>query len=97
MRRLFDSNRPGPQEVRRIKALIMERFGLPGSAALAVAELRGHEPDCSPIETAITVRKSNACAQSWRVAKTITDIDHADIELPEPPATNLPHYSCRGY
>ncbi len=81
MRRLFDSNRPGPQKACRIKALIMERFGWPKSAALAVAELRRHEPDCPPVETAMTVRKSNGCAQSRRTAKTLADIDHADIEL----------------
>ena len=44
MRGLFDPNRPDPKAVRRIKMLVVERFGLPESTTLAVAELRCHEP-----------------------------------------------------
>jgi len=57
MRGLFDSHRPDPKAVCRIKRLIAERFSLPESTTIAVAELRCHEPGCPPVETVITVRE----------------------------------------
>ena len=80
MRGLFDPNRPDPENVRRIKLLVAERFGLPESATLAVAELRCHEPDCPPVETVITAREADGSMRDWRVAKPLSDVVRADIE-----------------
>ncbi len=79
MRGLFDPNRPDPKAVRRIKLLIAERFGLPESTTLAVAELRCHEPDCPPVETVITAREADGHMRDWRVAKPLSDVERADI------------------
>ena len=81
MRGLFDSNRPDPKTVRRIKMLVAERFGLPESTTLAVAELRCHEPDCPPVETVITAREADGSMRGWRVAKPLGDVERADIEM----------------
>ncbi|MEM7059084.1 MAG: hypothetical protein AAF557_15970 [Pseudomonadota bacterium] len=77
---MFDRSRPNPEAVRSIKALVARRFDLPESTALAVAELRCHEPDCPPIETVITARDANGSVRDWRIAKPISDIEAADIE-----------------
>ena len=81
MRGLFDTNRPDPKAVRRIKMLMAERFGLPESTTLAVAELRCHEPDCPPVETVITAREADGSMRDWRIAKPLGDVERADIEM----------------
>ena len=81
MRGLFDSNRPDPKAVRRIKMLVVDRFGLDESTTLAVAELRCHEPDCPPVETVITAREADGSMRNWRVAKPLSDVERADIEM----------------
>ena len=81
MRGLFDSNRPDPKTVRRIKMLVAERFGLPESTTLAVAELRCHDPDCPPVETVITAREADGSMRGWRVAKPLGDVERADIDM----------------
>ena len=81
MRGLFDPNRPDPKAVGRIKMLMAERFGLPESTTLAVAELRCHEPDCPPVETVITAREADGQMRDWRVAKPLSEVERADIEV----------------
>ena len=81
MRGLFDSNRPDPKAVRRIKMLMVDRFDLDESTTLAVAELRCHEPDCPPVETVITAREADGSMRNWRVAKPLRDVERADIEM----------------
>ncbi|MCY3874610.1 MAG: hypothetical protein OXF88_09985 [Rhodobacteraceae bacterium] len=81
MRGLFDPNRPDPKSVRRIKMLIAERFGFPESTTLAVAELRCHEPGCLPVETVITAREADGSMRDWRVAKPLSEVERADIEI----------------
>ncbi len=76
---LFDRARPDAEAVRKIKALIAERFDLPETTTLAVAELRCHEPDCPPVETVVTARQADGSVQDWRIAKAINDIVDADI------------------
>ncbi|MCY3997164.1 MAG: hypothetical protein OXF07_13590 [Rhodobacter sp.] len=81
MRGMFDRSRPNPGAVRRVKAMVAERFGLPETTTLAVAELRCHEPDCPPVETVITAREADGSMRDWRVAKPLGDIGRADIEM----------------
>lgn len=81
MRGLFDRSRPGPQAVCRIKMLMAERFSLPAGTTLAVAELRCHEPDCPPVETVITARDADGSMRGWRIAKPLSDVERADIEI----------------
>ncbi|MDE0698497.1 MAG: hypothetical protein OXH76_21980 [Boseongicola sp.] len=81
MRGLFDPDRPDPKAVRRIKALMVERFDLLESTTLAVAELRCHESDCPPVETVITAREADGSMRDWRVAKPLSDVGRADIDM----------------
>ncbi len=81
MNGLFNRDRPDPTVVRQIKALICERFRLPESTTLTVAELRCHEPDCPPVETVITAREADGRIRDWRIAKRVSDIELADIDL----------------
>lgn len=79
MQGLFDRKRPDADAVRKIKAFITERFDLPETTMLAVAELRCHEPGCPPIETVVTARDTEGSTQDWRIAKPISEITAADI------------------
>jgi len=78
---LFDRNRPDPEAVRRIKALVIERFGLPDTTTLTVAELRCHEPDCPPVETVITSRAADGVIKDWRIVKPLSEVESADIDI----------------
>lgn len=81
MRGMFDRSRPDPEAVRRIKALVTERFGLDDTTTLAVAELRCHEPDCPPVETVVTARDAAGTVRDWRIAKPVSEVEPADIEM----------------
>ena len=48
---------------------------------LSIAELNCHEPNCPPKETVITTRAMNGSVESWRIAKSITDINLDDLEI----------------
>ena len=85
MRGLFDRSRPDAAAVRRVKALVVERFDLPETTTLAVAELRCHEPGCPPVETVVTARDAEGRTRDWRVPKPIADVFAADIETLEAP------------
>ncbi len=80
MRGLFDSSRPDPQAVRRIKLLVTEQFELTESTMLAVAELRCHEAGCPSVETVITARAADGRVRDWRIAKPVSDVARPDIE-----------------
>ncbi|MEM9430791.1 MAG: hypothetical protein AAGA32_15010 [Pseudomonadota bacterium] len=77
---LFDRPRPDGAAVRRIKAHVAERFNLPETTSLAVAELRCHEPDCPPVETVITARHVDGSLLDWRIAKPISDVEATDVD-----------------
>ncbi|MEM1265840.1 MAG: hypothetical protein AAGI50_07460 [Pseudomonadota bacterium] len=76
---LFDRHRPDGAAVRRIKADVAERFNLPETTTLTVAELRCHKPDCPPVETVITARHVDGTLLDWRIAKPIAEVDAADL------------------
>lgn len=80
---LFDRKRPDAESVRRVKALVTDRFDLPGTASLTVVELRCHEPGCPPVETVVTVRDADGGTRDWRIAKPIAEITAADVEALE--------------
>lgn len=81
MQGLFDRKRPDVDAVRKVKAFITERFDLPETTTLAVAELRCHEPGCPPIETVVTARDAEGGIQDWRITKPVNDITAADVEM----------------
>ena len=83
MRGLFDRNRPDAEAVRRVKALVTERFDLPETTTLAVAELRCHEPGCPPVETVVTARDADGRIRDWRIAKPLSEIAASDVQTLE--------------
>ena len=77
---MFDQKNANPEIVRNLKNKITEKFKLPESTMLSIAELNCHEPNCPPKETVITTRAINGSIQNWRVAKSINEISLEDIE-----------------
>lgn len=86
MQGMFDRKRPDADAVRKVKAFVTERFDLPETTTLAVAELRCHEPGCPPIETVVTARDAEGGTQNWRIAKPVNDITESDVETLEAPS-----------
>lgn len=79
MRGMFDSTRPDPAAIDRVKAMFLEAFGLSEDTLLSVAELRCHEPGCHPIETVVTARNGDGEIREWRVHEPIKDITSEDV------------------
>lgn len=77
---MLDHTRPDAKTVRRIKAVVTERFDRPDTATPAVSELRCPDPDRLPGETAITARETNGAVRDWRFMKPLCDIETTDIE-----------------
>ncbi|MDA9632407.1 hypothetical protein N9S98_01625 [Alphaproteobacteria bacterium] len=78
---MFDRKNTNPEIVRNLKNKITDKLKLPESTMLSIAELNCHEPNCPPKETVITTRAMNGSVESWRIAKSITDINLEDLEI----------------
>ena len=78
---MFDRKNTNPEIVRNLKNKITDKLKLPKSTMLSIAELNCHEPNCPPKETVITTRAMNGSVESWRIAKSITDINLDDLEI----------------
>ena len=78
---MFDRKNTSPEIVRNLKNKITDKLKLPESTMLSIAELNCHEPNCPPKETVITTRAMNGSVESWRIAKSITDINLDDLEI----------------
>ena len=78
---MFDRKNTNPEIVRNLKNKITDKLKLPESTMLSIAELNCHEPNCPPKETVITTRAMNESVESWRIAKSITDINLDDLEI----------------
>ena len=78
---MFDRKNTNPEIVRNLKNKITDKLKLPESTMLSIAELNCHEPNCPPKETVITTRAMNGSVESWRIAKSITDINLEDLKI----------------
>ena len=78
---MFDRKNTNPEIIRNLKNKITDKLKLPESTMLSIAELNCHEPNCPPKETVITTRAMNGSVESWRIAKSITDINLDDLEI----------------
>ena len=78
---MFDRKNTNPEIVRNLKNKITDKLKLPESTMLSIAELNCHEPNCPPKETVITTRAMNGSVESWRIAKSVTDINLDDLEI----------------
>ena len=56
---MFNRKKSNVEKIRNLKLLISEKYKLPDTAIISIAELTCHEPNCPPLETVITVRFEN--------------------------------------
>ena len=77
---MFNQKKVNPEKVRYLKKIISLRLKLPETTILSIAELNCHEPDCPPKETIITANAIDGKSETWKIAKSIDEIDNFDIE-----------------
>ena len=78
MKDLF-TRRSAPGRAGMVKAWVSEHLNLEETDLLTVAELACHEPDCPPVETVVTLHRSSGSRKTWRVPKSLAEIDEDDI------------------
>ena len=78
---MFDNKKTNPEIIRNLKTIFTEKFYISKDSTISVAELRCHEPNCPPVETVFTVRKSDGSIQDWRISKSASEIQIKDIEI----------------
>ena len=77
---MFNQKKVNPEKVRYLKKIISLKLKLPETTILSIAELNCHEPDCPPKETIITANAIDGKSETWKIAKSIDEIDNFDIE-----------------
>ena len=77
---MFNQKKVNPEKVRYLKRIISLKLKLPETTILSIAELNCHEPDCPPKETVITVNAIDGESKTWKIAKSIDEIDNFDVE-----------------
>ena len=77
---MFNQKKAKPENIRYLKEVISKKLKLPETTILSIAELSCHEPDCPPKETVITANASNGTSKTWKIAKSIDNINNFDIE-----------------
>ena len=77
---MFNQKKANPEKVRYLKKMISLRLKLPETTILSIAELNCHEPDCPPKETVITANAIDGKSKTWKIAKSIDEIDNFDVE-----------------
>ena len=77
---MFNQKKVNPEKVRYLKKIISLKLKLPETTILSIAELNCHEPDCPPKETIITANAIDGKSETWKIAKSIDEIDNFDVE-----------------
>ena len=77
---MFNQKKANPENIRYLKEVISKELKLPEKTILSIAELSCHEPGCPPKETVITANTINGKSKTWKIAKSIDEIDNFDIE-----------------
>ena len=78
---MFDNKKTNPEIIRNLKNVFTEKISVSEDSTISVAELRCHEPNCPPVETVFTVRKSDGSIQDWRISKSASEIQIKDVEI----------------
>ena len=76
---MFNKKKPNVELIRKLKIQISEKYKLPESTIISVAELACHEPGCPPIETVFTARAEDGSMQNWKIGKSIDKIEQSNI------------------
>ena len=77
---MFNQKKAKPENIRYLKELISKELELPETTILSIAELSCHEPGCPPKETVITANTINGKSKTWKIGKSIDEIDNFDIK-----------------
>ena len=80
MNDMFNKKKANPENIRYLKEIISKKLKLPETTIISIAELSCHEPGCPPKETVITTNAINGKSKTWKIEKTIAEIDSFDIE-----------------
>ena len=78
MNNLFNRNKT-PGRAALVKGWVIDRLRLSDADLVSVAELACHEPGCPPIETVVTVHKSDGHRSTWRLHKPLSEVTAPDI------------------
>ena len=78
---MFDNKKTNPEIIRNLKTVFTDKFYISEDSTISVAELRCHEPNCPPVETVFTVRKTDGSIKDWRISKSASEIQIKDIEF----------------
>ena len=77
---MFNKKKANPENIRYLKEIISKKLKLPETTIISIVELSCHEPGCPPKETVITTNAINGTSKTWKIEKTIAEIDSFDIE-----------------
>lgn len=73
-------SRPKPEgHGQRIKTLVRDFLDLTPDTTLMVSELHCHEDGCPDVETVIAVMRPGAERRTWKIGKSMAEIQVADI------------------
>ncbi len=67
------------QQIKQVKKWIHQYFEIDEEVSISLSQLQCTEPDCSPIETVISVMTNPV--QHYKIHKKIADIEPRDISL----------------
>lgn len=76
----------GVADATRVEAALRDRFALPDTVAVIVAQLNCQTPGCPPVETAIAFWGEDGTAYRLRVFKPLAEVSEEDM----PPRWLLP-------
>lgn len=65
------------QQIKQVKKWIHQYFEIDENISISLSQLQCTEPDCSPIETVISVMTNPV--QQYKIHKKIADIEYTDI------------------
>lgn len=78
MKNLFE-RRTAPGRAAMLKGWVTEHLHLSEADIVTVAELACHEPGCPPVETVVTVHRSDSQRRTWHIHKPLAEVEQADI------------------
>ena len=79
MKNLFARRTAAPGRAAEVKSWLGQHLDLGEADVVTVAELACHEPDCPPVETALTVHRPDSQRRSWHIHKPLSHVEKADI------------------
>lgn len=80
MKNMFAPPERSPGRAAEIKAWVHQHLELGENDLVSVAELTCHEPGCPPVETVVTVHRSDQKRSTWKIHKPMSGIRKADVE-----------------